>query len=445
MSTLKLSLVGLGSRIALMALTMINALLLARILGPQGFGEYFLFLRVVSVLTVVADFGLSQSANAFFGRHEEWRAHLHRIILRFVPAFSACTLVIGAGVVWLAGDTLLPNLPRRLTWMAFAVMPMSLYANIWISMMTGMGRIWQLNLAQLITSTLSLVMTLVFIVGLSGGVHVAATIYIVAILAQSLIMFAMALRINSGSTRAVEEEEEPPAALSREMLHFGLRGYLGSFSYILWTRVPVFMLNYFHGTAAVGIFSVAQQLIDRMLLPIQAVQDASYRKMSRLSSRAATFTINRYLRLTWWGMWIVVLLGVLLAPSVIVLLLGRKYAASAEVCRLLLPGVAFMGAALLLDTYFLNQLRRPGMLSIVAWVNALMSLTLALLFIPAMAERGAALALVFTQIVGACIYFALYLRLSRARPAHIFCIQKKDLKALREQVGTIIRGRGDKK
>ncbi|MGB7923973.1 MAG: oligosaccharide flippase family protein [Pyrinomonadaceae bacterium] len=444
MSTLKLSLVGLGSRVALMALTMLNALLLARILGPQGFGEYFLFLRVVSVLTVVADFGLSQSANAFFGRYEEWRAHLHKIILRFVPLFSACTLGIGALIVWLAGDTLLPNLPRQLTWMAFAVMPIQLYANIWISMMTGMGRIWQLNLAQLITSTLSLLMTLVFVVALSGGVITAATIYTVAILVQSAMMLAMALKINSVSTRAEEDEEQPPAALSTEMLHFGLRGYLGSFSYILWTRVPVFMLNYFHGTAAVGIFSVAQQLIDRMLLPVQAVQDASYRKMSRLSSRAARFTMNRYLRLTWWGMWVVVALGVLLAPSVIVLLLGQKYAASAEVCRLLLPGVAFMGAALLLDTYFLNQLRRPGMLSIVAWVNALVSLTLALLFIPAMAERGAALALVFTQILGGAVYFALYVRLSRARPSEFFLIHRKDLTALREQARSILRGRGGK-
>ena len=103
-----------------------------------------------------------------------------------------------------------------------------------------------------------------------------------------------------------------------------------------------------------------------------------------------------------------------------------------------------MGAALLLDTYFLNQLRRPGMLSIVAWVNALISLTLALLFIPAFAERGAALALVFTQTFGAMIYFALYLRLSRARPAHLFCVHEKDLTALREQVGMILRGRGGK-
>src|SRR5918912_702826 len=310
MSTLKLSLVGFGSRLALMGLIMVNALLLARFLGPQGFGEYFLFLRVISVLVVVADLGLSQSVNAFFGRYEQWRAHLHGVILRFVPAFAICTSILGAILVRLAGNTLLPNFPGQLAWMAFAAIPMVLYAQVWISMMTGMGRIWQLNLVQLIINTLSLVLTLIFIVGLSGGVLVAATVYMTAVSIQFLVMLVIALRAQK------RESEQAPADLSRQLLHFRLRGYLGTFSYIVWTRVPVFLLNAFHGPAAVGIFSVAQNLVERMLLPVQAVQDACYRRMSILSTRAATFSMNRYLRLTGWGMWAVVLLGVVLAPSV---------------------------------------------------------------------------------------------------------------------------------
>lgn len=437
MSTLKLSVISLGSRLALMGLTITNAIMLARLLGPREFGQYFLFLRVISVLTVVADLGLSQSSNAFFGRHEESRAYLHKIIMRFVPLFSAATIILGAIIVWMAGDTVLPNLPRQLMWLAFAVLPMQMYANIWIGMMMGTGRIWQLNLVQLITSLFSLLMTLVFVVGLSGGVFAAATIYIAAMLIQSLIMLSMALRFNRGGT-----SKEPPVELSRQMLHFGLRGYLGTCFYILWTRFPVFILNAFHGPAAVGIFSVAQQLVDRILLPIQAVQDVSYRKMSVLGSRAAKFSINRKLRLTWWGMWTVVVLGVLLVPPVIVLLLGPQYAPSTQVYRLLLPGVAFMGAALLLDTYFLNQLHRPGLLSIVACINALVSLTLALLFIPALAETGAAIALVLTQILGAIIYFTLYIRLSRTHSKQLFCINKKDLRTLRERVSTMFGGEG---
>jgi O-antigen/teichoic acid export membrane protein len=65
MSTLRLSAVSLTLRVALLFVVVANALLLARMLKPAGFGEYFLFIRLVSVLAALADLGLSQSVNAF--------------------------------------------------------------------------------------------------------------------------------------------------------------------------------------------------------------------------------------------------------------------------------------------------------------------------------------------------------------------------------------------
>src|SRR6266545_5457118 len=137
MSTLQLSLAGFGLRLALMFVVMVNALLLARTLGPQSFGEYFLFLRVVSVLAVLGDLGLSQSANAFFGRHREWRGSIHRVILNFVPLFWLIITTLAGITLWLADDILLPHLAKRLIITSFVVLPLSLYANLWNSMMIG--------------------------------------------------------------------------------------------------------------------------------------------------------------------------------------------------------------------------------------------------------------------------------------------------------------------
>ena len=119
MSTLKLSLVGFSLRLALLLVVMVNVLFLARTLGPQRFGEYFLFLRVVSVLAVLADLGLSQSANAFFGRHMEWRGSIHRVILKFVPIFWLVTTAIAGFTLWALSDVLLPNLAGRLIVLGF--------------------------------------------------------------------------------------------------------------------------------------------------------------------------------------------------------------------------------------------------------------------------------------------------------------------------------------
>src|SRR5438034_11602607 len=114
MSTLQLSFVGFGLRLAIMFVVMLNVLLLARTLGPQRFGEYFLFIRVVSVLGALADLGVSQSANAFFGRYKKWRGSIHRIILGFVPIFWLVTAVLAGFILWLASEFLLPHLEKRL-------------------------------------------------------------------------------------------------------------------------------------------------------------------------------------------------------------------------------------------------------------------------------------------------------------------------------------------
>ncbi|HYY59114.1 MAG TPA: oligosaccharide flippase family protein, partial [Pyrinomonadaceae bacterium] len=259
MSTLKLLLVGLGSRVAIIALGMANTVVLARWLGPAGVGEYFMLLRLVAVVTVLAGFGLRHSANVFSGHHEEWAGTIHNIMLRFTLLSWVGASVLGAGVIRVAREMSLIDSPGIWMWMAFLILPLSLYANIWNGMMIGRGRIWQLNLVQLVISAASLALTFLFIVGFHGGPLEAMLIYLLASMIQSVIMVVMAFRMGSGP-----KGEEPPAELSRQMLNFGLRGYPGTIADLLWLHIPAFVLNAFHGTAAVGIFSIAQQLVEKL-------------------------------------------------------------------------------------------------------------------------------------------------------------------------------------
>lgn len=429
MSTLKLSLVGFGSRLAVMLVVMTNVLFLARTLGPQRFGEYFLFLRVVSVLAVLADLGLSQSTNAFFGRHQSWRGSIHRVILKFVPIFWLGTTAIAGTTLFAFAHKLLPNLAPGLMFLAFLVLPLSQYANLWNSMMIGMGRIWTVNLLQLIMCSLSLSLTIIFVFAFSGGVIAAATIYFAVMLLQGVIMLVIALRIGQDGLA-----DEPPAELAKKMLNFGLRGYSGSLFYLAWTRVPVFIINVTYGSVAVGYFSIAQQIVEKIQLPVHAIQDAVYQKMSVLPQPLAKLAMNRYLRLTWWGMLFVVLLAGLLAPWAVVPLLGPGYANVVDPLQILLAGVVFVGVAQLLDVYFVNQLHRPGLASILAWVSVALGVTLALLLIPISAETGAAWAVTGTSILSSLVYVGLYLFVTGTNFKELLYIRKQDIALVREQL-----------
>jgi O-antigen/teichoic acid export membrane protein len=431
-STLRLSAVGLGLRIVLLVIVLANVLVLARVLKPAGFGQYFLFLRLVSVLAALADLGLSQSANAFYGRHKGWRSDIHRVILIYVPIFWLGVTAIGAGALWLGEQVFLPHLTFALTVLAFLVLPFSIYANLWNSMMIGMGQIWRVNLLQIVMCMFSLSLTTIFVVVLAGGVRTAATIYLVVMALQFLVMLIMQLRIS----HEVSSTDLPPD-LARKMLSFGLRAYPGSICHLLWTRIPVFIINITHGPAAVGIFSIAQQVVEKMLLPVEAIQDGVYQKMSVLPGQVAALAMNRYLRLTWWGMWGVVAAGMLSSYAVVVLLLGSAYAQAVGVTQVLLVGSAFVALSLLLDAFFINQLHRPGLVSILAWFKLLVGFTLALVLIPRFAEKGAAIALSVTQILGTSVYVYLYLRATKTGIKDLFYIPKNDIALLKNQIVAI--------
>lgn len=437
-SVLSLSFIGTATRLGLIGIALANAVLVARALGPDGLGRFFLFVQLVAVLAVVADGGLSNSAAAFFGGNEVALPYLHGLILRILPLSAIVTAAGGGTVLGLLRGTVLPHVPPELLWMAFATLPFALYCNICFSMLAGRGRIKDASVAQLVGGTVWLLLTAFFVVWLKGGVVAAAAVYGVSLVLQAGVMASMAVRIIGAPTKTA-----PDGGTAREFTSFAIRAFPGAVAYLLLLRSPAFILNVFHGPAAVGIFSAAQQLAERALLPAVAVQSAAYWTMSSRAREAATSAVNRYVRFCWWGMTAVVVAGMVLAGPAVRLLLGERYEDSAPLLRLLLPGVLFSACALILDTYFLNQLRRPGLLSLLWAVQAVLVAGLGMLLIPPLASTGAAASLTAGEVLGALTYARWHLRASGSTVRDLVVLNDADLQAFRRQTGVLMARRRD--
>lgn len=432
MSTLKLSLVGLGTRLVLAVVNVVNVIVLARYLEPKGRGEYFIFQALVLVMTVIGDLGLSQSANVFSARQGDRVQDVHRVLVRLVPVSWVGLAIVGGGVLLIFGETILPNFPLMWQVIAFAVLPVMLYAGFWNSMMIGMGQIWAMNGVQLVISPCQLLLVFVFVVWLSGGVLSAIVIYLASMVVQCLLMVVIAFRL--GLRR---RDQGSLGELAARMISFGLRGYVGSISTMLWMRIPVFLLNAYHGPVAVGVFSVAQQFAEKVLLPIQAIQDAIYRKISTLDSGEATATMNRYLRIVSSSMGLVVLVGIVAAPWVVMMLFGNAYLGAANVFRIFLIGTVFISTSMILSTYLLGHRERPGLLSLLAGANALVCLFLSFLFIPDWAEIGAAATVALTQLLGTVIVFTLYLSVASTSLREALLLGSEDLLLICDHIRAI--------
>jgi len=250
--------------------------------------------------------------------------------------------------------------------------------------------------------------------------------------AQFLVMLIMGLRFD----RHLPPPESTQDLRSR-MMSFGLRAYPGSVGHLLFMRIPVFIINITHGPAAVGIFSIAQQIAEKLLLPVDSIQDVVYERMSVLPAQAAAAAMNLYLRLTWWGVWGTVILASVFSYIGVGLVLGSAYTQAIGVAQILFVGSAFAAVALLLDTFFVNQLHRPGLVSILAWVKLLLGLVFSLLLIPPFGVRGAAASVALMQIIGAAVYVYLYVRVTKSGLKDLLYIRVKDIALLRGQIAVL--------
>jgi O-antigen/teichoic acid export membrane protein len=427
-------LVGLGGRSTSLLLTTLSVVIIARALGPAGRGQYFLFISFVLVLAALADLGLSQSAAVFSGRGTPLR-QLHRVLLELAPATSLAVAAVATFLFPLLADRVLVGLPAEWYFVGLALLPLCVYANLWTGMMIGARRIVETNAVQLAMNALTLVANLAF-VATTGNPAAAVVVYAALLAVQAVTMFVVLWRIASASP-------EPPEASRKgsrlEMLGFGLRGYPGSLSTLVWSRAAVFVLNTFHGPASVGVFSVAQQLAEKTLFPIQAMQDLIYSRMAQLSRVEATTVLNRFLRVTVAATVPTVVLLIMAVPALVTFLFSEQFDESVDSLRLLLVGSAVQSVPMILAPYFLAQLRRPGLLSVLGWANAALNLLLLLALVPASAEIGAAAAMVTTQAIGTAVVFGLYVHLGRTDPASALMLRVDDIALVEQQTRRLIR------
>jgi len=431
LSTLKLSLVGFGSRLVATGLTVVTTLLLARFLGPEPTGQYFLFLRVVTLLAVLADLGFAQSTNVFAG-HGESIGQIHGIIARFSSAMSGALLLFFFLFLTLFGAVLLPNFASRLQIAAFVCVPLLVYSNLWNYLMIGLGRIWTMNIVQMTAAAVSLLGVVVAVVGFSKGLDAAIAIYSAVLFFQVTAMAILAVRLGN----RFHSDHRP--GLFREMWRFGLRGLGNAVSTILWPRIPVFVLNVFSGATAVGIFSVGQQLVEKLLLPVQATQEAIYRRMAQAETAQASTSMNRYIRISAWSMLIFFGGAALVLPLVVVAVLGNQYRATVPIILVLLPGTLLMCAGVLLSAFFLVQLKRPGLLSMLAMANVALTTVFSVVLVPRYGALGAAIAVSLTQVLGTIVIIAFYMRATGARAADVLFISGRDREVFVQQLRQIM-------
>lgn len=221
--------------------------------------------------------------------------------------------------------------------------------------------------------------------------------------------------------------------LIRPILAFSMIGYFSNLINLVNYRFDVWVVDQYHGVAALGLYAVAVgmgQLLFYVPDPFARVVQPY------LFGQVNDEMLSRYkavARLNFTSLLILGLMMAILAPWVLPMLFGEVFSGSVLPLQLLLPGILFSGATKILAQLVVQQGRQYFNLLATA-VGAIFTIGLDLLLIPAWGIEGAALASTLSYLTILTVIL-LVIRYHTGIPIHdMFLLRISDYQLLRQQL-----------
>jgi O-antigen/teichoic acid export membrane protein len=399
-------------------------LFLARRLGPTEFGLLAVAMGIGGVLTLPADFGVSQSAARFIA---ERRGDVAAVAAVFRSALQlkliasglvAACLFAAAGPIEDAYDA--NGLAWAVRGVSLALFGQSLMQLIGGSF-TAMGRValsYRMALGESVVETAATVALVLAGAGAGGAAFGRASGYLFGATVGALLAAPVI-----GFTRA--RAGRNAAAGRRQIARYAGALLIVDAAYSLFQQIDVLIIGAVLTAASAGLFQAPLRLISFLYYPAYALAIGVAPRLARQDGVAAdTVPFARALRYVLIIQSFMVVPVLVWAEPIVDLLLGPDYAKSAEVLRALAPFVFLsgIGALVTMTVNYLGGARRRVPIAVIAVV---LNVVLDLILIPDIGILGGA--------VGTDVAYGVYV------PAHVvLCVRMLDF-SLRPLLPTLCR------
>ena len=409
MSIGKSSAIGLAADVTVLLLGLLVSIVLTRSLGPEGRGVYALLATTNVLLANLAHMSVASANSTYLGRGQLTLGEVNAVSLALAAGLGLLALGAVSALYPLLASNLLQNIPYPYLLVAMLLIPATIYQIYWSYMMMGLNRaalMSKLNLAvNLVSAALMVVVVGTLRLGLPGFLSVWA--------ATSLGSFACSLVL---AVRIERPRWPPSGAVARKLLSFGLRSHGANIAHHIFLRFDTYAINTVLGTTGVGFYSLSTSLAERLWLPMNAIHAASLGKITQLPREESALLTAKIARAALLITGSIALPFAILSPWIVPLLYGEEFAASVLPLMILLAGTVSFAIMFVLNSYILGQMERPGLLSIIGWLQLGVSVPLYLALIGWLGIVGAAIASTTTYTLAMLASLVVFSRDSRLPP-----------------------------
>lgn len=329
-----------ASQVATAATGALVSVVLARLLGPAGLGDYNLLLSLVVVLLAVGTIGLDFGLSYAVARNE-WSPRDALAQTQFVGLMlGLCALAVGVVMYHATQKTVFSSIDEAEILLALACLPFALTTQLAGALALAIDRYEIAALVPSLQSGLTLVLTAILapLLGLKG----ALAGFLAAYLLSALVLFIVNVRGVGPPTSDWLSATWPRC---RSAIRFGFGLSLTSALWLVIQRLDLFLLSAFVSSAVLGQYALAFSITTAQLLLPRALGQVLLPRIARLGAaseadqRAVTMKSLRH------GVLLVTLTALVMAALLPLtpLVFGDQFGATVPLAEVLVPGVAAAG------------------------------------------------------------------------------------------------------
>jgi O-antigen/teichoic acid export membrane protein len=399
----------LASNIVSLFFSMGSAIILARVLGPEGQGLFALALFMPAIIATFCCFGFETVNTTFAGFYRGNRdsLFLHTLCISLMGSVI-CVLIMCLFFFWLPvnrGE--FGRLSVLTVWLGCLYASVTMFWSMMIALLRGVGKIMTAAMLQILEGFFLFALTIVLVWILKKGVEGAVLAYSLApLMASVLILWHLREYVTIRPSRF-------SLAIFAKSISFGWMIALATLASYLVYRIGQGILAYMVSSASIGLYAVAVSLAERMRLLPQSVSAVVLPRLSNDGDGRQKQVPQMFRCMFIVSFFSMLFLGVLGVPAIF-LLFGRAYAGSIPSFLALLPGVAILTGSGIFSSDLLAR-GKPKYSIISGYSILAVNILLSLVLIPMIGILGAAVASSIAYFVSCSMFLKFYLRESGNR------------------------------
>tara|TARA_Y100000589_G_scaffold111535_1_gene106037 strand:- start:6270 stop:7583 length:1314 start_codon:yes stop_codon:yes gene_type:complete len=409
-------------------------IIIARVLGSSGQGQYTLAILLPTMLYTLLNSGLSISTVFYIGQKKYSDCQIYSTNLFTSLLLSIVSIFIGLIIIFFFKDYFFESMTVKLLLYTLLIIPLLFTQKNLQTIFQGKEDFEKFNMIVILNQLGLLLFAILFVLVLDMGVFGAVLSFAMS---QFLMLLASFYFLKVYYNLLLPSQVSMNYA--KDSLIFGLKGHISNVLSFINYRIDIFIIAYFLDDIAVGLYSVAVLISERIWLVSQSVSSVLFARVANLSDDAER---NKFTSLASRNTLMITFVGGLILALVcnwfINLFFGESYSQSVIPFLYLIPGVVIFSMSKVLANDFIGR-GYPQINTYIAFVTALCNLGLNFWLIPKYGIKGAAIATTSSYLLDALMKSCYFSSKNNISFSEFYIIKFSDLTLYKNQINKYLK------